>query len=83
MAIRVIGCQDSRDVGLGLSKGGDAPVFLDIPLAGVISRKGLGHVAAKLSQQSPQVLRRTVEALGWIKWIVDPKTLGCSGDELR
>lgn len=83
MAIRIISRQDSRYVGLGLGKRGDAPVFLDIPLAGIISRKGLGHVAPKLSQQSPQILGRTVKALGWIKWIVDSKPLGRGGDELR
>jgi hypothetical protein len=83
LAIRVIGCQDSRYIGLGLGKRGDAPVFFDIPLAGIISRKGLGHVAPKLPQQSPEILGRAVEALGWIKWILDPKTLGCGRDELR
>ena len=82
MAIRVIGCQDSRYIGLGLGKWGDAPIFLDIPLASIIGREGLGHVAPKLSQQSLQILGSAVEALGWIKRIVDPEALGCGGDEL-
>jgi len=83
LAIRIIGCQDSRDIGLGLGKRGDVPVFLDIPLAGIIGRESLGHVTSKLSQQSSQILGCTVEALGWIKRIVDSETLGCGGDELR
>jgi hypothetical protein len=83
VAIRIIGRQDSRYVGLGLGKRGNTPVFLDIPFAGIIGREGLGHVATKLPQQSPQILGRTVEALGWIKRIVDSETLSCSGNELR
>jgi hypothetical protein len=49
----------------------------------IIGREGLGHVAPELSQQSPQILGCTVEALGWIKQIVDSETLGRGGDELR
>jgi hypothetical protein len=83
LAIRIIGRQDSRDIGLGLGKRRDAAVFFDIPLAGIIGREGLGHVASKLPQQPSQIFGRTVEALGWIKRIVDSETLGCGGNELR
>jgi hypothetical protein len=50
LAIRVIGREDSRDVGLGLGKWGNASVFLDIPFAGIISCEGFGDVTPKLPQ---------------------------------
>jgi hypothetical protein len=50
LAIRIVGGEDSRYVGLGLGKWGDAAVFLDIPLAGIIGREGFGDVTPKLPQ---------------------------------
>jgi hypothetical protein len=83
LAIRIVGGQDSRYIGLGLGKRGDTAVFLDIPLAGIIGCEGFGDVTPKLPQQSLQILGRAVEALGWIKRILDSETLGRGGDELR